>query len=214
MGKFKSLGEISSDYELVIIDNSAFQEILINNSNPKSIEEKLESYLTKAKSLKFWKENIGHYENCYTIPEVIEELKDTKHYSYKKSIKGDPLMKTKPYLLQLRRAIREMGKERNRLATCLEDKERILKKNKDEDYLYDEFYEKHFKLEAYYRLHGADFPLLIFGAVTAKTRSSSAIISNDSAIGYAYNYLLKAENLSKEKFGFFTRNRISLFERK
>jgi len=195
MGKFKSLGEISSDYRLVIIDNSAFQQILISNSNPKSIEEKLEYYLIKIKSLRFWKENIGYYENCYTTSAVVDELRDTKHYSYKKAIREDPLMKNKPHLLQLRRAIREMGKERNRLATFLEGKERILERNKHEDYLYDVFYEKYLGLGNNYGLHGVAYPLFINGVFEARTRGSCAIISNNSKVGHACNYISKTKNL-------------------
>ncbi len=210
MGKFRSLGEISSDYELVIIDNSAFQEILISKSNPKSIKEKLENYLVKIESLKFWKENIGHYKNCYTISEVIEELRDTEHYPYKKTIKEDP----KPYLLKLRRTIREAGKERNRLAACLEDKEKILERNKNEDYLYDIAYERYLELRNNYGLHGVAYFLFIHGVVAAQTRGSCAIVSNNSKISHAVDYVSETENLPREKFRFFFRNRISLFEGK
>ena len=214
MGKFKSLEEISSSYKLIIIDTCAFQQILIRDSNLKSTEEKLKNYLMQKESLQFWRENIGHYGNCYTTSEVIEEMRSVRHYSYKEAIKGDYLMKKKPYLLQLRRAIRDLNKERNRLATYLEDKEKILKLNKDEDYLYDIFYGKYLELKDDYGLLGADFPLLIFGGVTSQTRESSAIISNDHGIVSAWSSFLEAEKLSKEKFGFFVRKSISLFERK
>jgi len=213
MGNLKSLEEISSDYGLIVIDTCAFHQILRRDSNPKSIKEKLENYLMKRKFLGFWKENIGHYENCYTISEVIEEMRNVRHYSYGKIIKKGGLRNRSPKVLELRRAIRDLDKERNRLVTYLEDKEKILELNKDEAYLYEIFYEECLEIRDNYDLHGADFPLFIFGAVTSQTRKSSAIISNDYGIVSAWSSFSEAEKISKEKFGFFVRKRISLFEK-
>lgn len=211
MGKFKSLEEISSSYKLIIIDNSAFQQILSSNSNLKSIEEKLEHYLMKKKSLQFWKKNMGYYENYYTTLEVIEEMRNVGHYPYKKAIKKDYFMDKN--MLKLRRTIRDLNQEGSRLIRYLEEKERILKLNKDEAYLYDIFYGKYLELRDTYELFGVDFDLLISGAVIAQTRESSAIISNDFGIVRAWSSFLEAEKVSKEKFGFFVRKDISLFEK-
>jgi len=213
MGKLKSLEEISSGYGMIVIDTCAFHEILRPNSNLKSTEEKLKHYLIKKECLRFWKENVGFYDNCYTTSEVIKEMREVRHYSYKDAIKGDYFMKKKPYLLQLRRTIKDLNKERNRLATYIEDKEKILKLNRDEDYLYDIFYEKYFELKDDYALFDVDFDLLISGAVTSQTRESSAILSNDFGIVRAWSSFLEAEKLSKEKFGFFVRKSIALFEK-
>ncbi len=232
--RLKSLEEIALNYTYVLIDNCAFQGLcnfkipnlvmneleryLKKNKYPQSSERdikhlgKIAHYLTQKKSIMFWKEKIKHYRNCYTIPEVLQEIKNPNPYDYKEKTKRKNERKVR-YLQKLRRTINDSNIEREKLIEYLENENRILEFDREEKNSYDESYEKHIGFEDDYGLHGADFPLLIHGLIIAKTRGSSVIISNDSKLGDAWKYLLRTENLSRRRFGFLTRQDIHLFEK-
>ena len=228
-----SLEEISLNYELILVDSCSFQGVfkdlpelvadelgnyLIQKKLLKPSErdlnylEKIKNYLIKKKSFDFFVENLKDYENCYTIPEVVQEIKNARGYDYKEKIKQKNSKKNL-HLPKLRRSIRDSNMSRNRLIRFFEDGQRILKLDEKEKYLYNKFYGKYKRFEKYYSLHGADLPLLVSGAVIAYARDSSAIISNDSKIGSAWKSFLKEEGLLRRRFEFFTRQDISAFEK-
>jgi hypothetical protein len=228
-----SLEDIASNYESVLIDTSSFQGVLEEYPNSVMEElkdylieegsssssgrdlrhlEKITNYLIKKRSFNFFVENLKYYKNCCTIPEVVQEIKNARDYDYKRKIKERNHKKI-PHLPKLRRSIRDSNIERNRLVRLIEDEQRILKLDEEEKNLYKELYEKYKSFESYYPLHGADLPLLIYGAVRSYTKEFSAIISNDSKLGYAWRYFLKKECLSRRKFEFFVRKDICAFEK-
>ena len=212
--KLEVLEDISLDYEFILVDNSVFQEILMSSSYSQTDEGKLAHCHIQQKCIEFWKENLQKYNNCYTIQGVLEELKKGTDYDYKEIIKRKCPPKKSPYLSKLRRTIRDVCKERSRLIRYLEDEGRILKLNEKEQGLYKNLFEKYKKCGDYYGLSEVDFNLLISGAVVAQTREPSAIISNDiTGLARTWNFFLKKENISREKFGFFVREDISLFRR-
>lgn len=222
MGKKQklSLGSISSNYNVILIDNCAFHQILNGKDklSMKSIEDKLNDRIFIKDSLKFWKENIPIYGNIYTTLKVVEEMENVQSYNYGKSIKKDCRNKRKPNLLNLRRATKNLNTERNLLIRALEEEQKILKFNKKEQDLYNRFYEKHLKLhEDYLKSDNCDgvvdYDLLISGGVMAKLQGSSAIISNDFGIVSAWRDFLKREKLSNKKFGFFLRTGLEIFKK-
>lgn len=234
MGKFKSLGDVILNYTYVLIDTCAFQASC-NDEVPESVEKKLENYLMQQEphklqrkemeflekirdcliqkeSIEFWKKKLKYFRNCYTIPEVIEEMEKPGHYSYTERVKRQSVKKI-PYLTELRREIRELNTKGNSLIKSLEEGKRIYQFDREEQNQYDKSYEEHFELETGYGLHRADFPLLISGKVITQTKGSCAIISNDFGIVRAWDALLKKEGFSRNRFGFIVRRGVSLFEK-
>ena len=210
--KLESLDDIVKDYNYFLIDNCAFQEVIYNGSSPKSLKEKFKRSQLRKKSIEFWKNNLESYKNFYTTSKVIEEMRDVKHYDYKRSIKKYLLRKSHYRILQLQRSIRDANKERNKLIMRLEE-DRILALNLEERGRYSYFYDLSHNLKNYYKLSETDFDLLILGRILSQTRGPSAIISNDFGIVKAWKYLLNKNKFSLDNFGFFVRQKLSSFRR-
>ena len=199
--KLKSLEDIASNYKCVLIDNCSFHA-LSRESSSQSVEEKLNYYVNQRKYLGFWKENLKYFDNFYVTLKVIEEIEKARNYNYKKAIKKTA---RQPLVLELRRAIRDSNKERNRLMIYMRDSQKILEFDGKEEELHTRFCEKYLDIMEEFNIGDVDFDLLIYGLTTSQTRGSSAIISNDFGIVRAWNYLSRKEEFSVKKFGFFSR---------
>ncbi len=210
--KLKSLEDIALDYGYFLIDTCVLRGILIK-LNLKFIKERLKEYQIQKESFKFWQKNIKYYRNCYTISEVIEELRNINYSECRKNIDKHSLRQKHPIVLEIQKAIKDANKERNLLIRSLRDEQRIWGRDREEQNLYEESYEKHYGFKTKYNLNGADFPLLISGFVAAQTRGSSAILSNDFGIARAWNALSEQENFSTNKFGFFVREDLTFFKK-
>jgi len=205
--RFVSLEDIASHYSCVLIDACSFQ-LHSKNIKDKSVKEKLDFYLEDIKYLKFWNENIKSFCNLYTTLKIIEEM-EGESYKYTKSIKK---MTKIPFVLELRRAIRDYYKERNCLINNMRDEQRILEFNEREQNRYNYLYENFFDIEENRKVGDIDYDLVISGLTLFNSRGSSAIISNDSGIVDVWRDISEKKSFSKDRFGVFRREKLDTFK--
>ncbi len=206
--KAEPFGKIILEYAYFLIDTCSFHGTL-GNSCPHFLQGKLDYFRTQKELTDFWGEKIKAYKNCYTIPEVLQELKFMKFYNYKKSKERGRISS----VIRLRKVIKEARESRSGLIKTLEKEQRILQFDREEQELYEESYERYLRFEEIYDLHGADYPLVISGKVMTEFRGPSAIISNDFGIVRAWDKISAEENLSTKDFGFFVRQGTNSFRR-
>ncbi len=207
----KTLEELISEYPIILMDTCAILHYIGENKDPHSPEEKMIVLEKQHQFITILTDYIGKGIPCFITSLVFEESQIKGHYPYKKIIKNKRTQHNRE-LLDRSRKIKNAEKEMNKLSITFQENDRILELNEDEQNLYNIFDEKYSTLKGKYNLSDVDFDLLVSGAVISQTRESSALVSNDSGITYAWHPVLRNEKINHKKFGFVNRVGINRFK--
>jgi len=204
----RSLEELSSDYSSFLFDTCTLIRPYKKDRKPKivvpSLSEMAESIQIELNSAISFSNHFKQQDNFYVTKNVLGEYIYSKSYPYKVKIKKKSVQHNRGKL-ELCRKIKELLKERRRLANVLEDNGRVLAMKVGERLLHKDFSVKYYNFVEKYLLSNTDFDLLISGAVLSKTKDPVALFSIDFGIGKAWKELLEREKMSQERFGFFGR---------
>lgn len=207
MGNYKlpTLEKIVSNYEIVLMDSSAFSHCLRDKQDLISVEQRKillkQEHLSRVILTNYLEAGL----DFYITPLVLEESQVGPHYPYKKLIKELVSQKNRK-VLDLRRQKRDSQIELRELGRLFQKKNRIYILPSKEQRLYNVYNSSYSGFLSLYNLSDADLDFLLHGAATSKLQRTCALICNDiRGIYPAWKHIRRQENLSSEQFGFYFR---------
>jgi hypothetical protein len=203
MTNLLTLRELSSEYPIVLMDNSIlYGRLSANEEKTGSKEKRALSIAEQQRFFEVLRYYIGEGIPFFITASVFEESFGG-HYPYKKLIKMKGLQKNRASL-DLARKVLDLRKQGKRIINLLEEKGRIIELNETEKDLYNSLCNTHYG-NACAELGSVDSDLLIKGAVFSKTRGATCIASNDFPMFHLWKDFVNSKRINKEQFGFAVR---------
>jgi len=212
----KTIGfkEISQSFQSIVVDSCAMFYPFGAGCDKRLRRNKLE---VSSMSLNYWAdliEDSGDEINIYVTLEGLTQLRKKKFFrgSYKKIIKDlnrTSKKRTKGEninAVNLARKIRDKSQARIRLVSLIETNDLTLSLDDSEESLFRHFYENDRELMKKYELRKDEFRLLLSAAVVSQTRKgTTAIITLDEPLLYAWRDFIHREPIRAEEFSAFLR---------
>lgn len=210
----ETLDSIISNYNFIFLDNSALNSLELGKGiELKKFIKRYEYYKDQNDFVTFLVKNFNIL-NFYLPILMFEEIQSAanNHFPYKEIIKKSG-GKISRIGLENNRLIRDTIKKRKRFLDRLKNEERVFSFNGVEKNLYKELYNNYLNIQKYHGLSESDYDFLISGTVVSLKKGTTALLSNDFHILYAWKIILEDRKISNEQLGFFIRKKYLNFER-
>jgi len=178
-----SLDEICFRNNYVLLDNCAIESYSLNKfADSENMGDKIKDREIVNRRYGWWKENYEKHKQLFVTKYVIDEIRNTNHYGYRKIVKKSG--GRSPNLLEYRRAINSNQQRKKKLADFFK-KERFLDLRGECETLYDCFSEPFLDLKGL--LGETDFDLLVSASILNAESNRVAIISMDRNMFRTWN---------------------------
>ena len=203
----RTLRELSSEYNVVLMDSSILYHKLMGNAKEPSEQEK-----SIAERLKFFDvlENYVDEGVPFSITSQVYQEYIQGHFPYKKILRRKEVQLDRQRL-ELARKIMNMEKRGRRIVDILSDCGRIIELTDREKELYDSLSQTNFGRSCY-GLGKVDADFLISGVVMSKTRGTTCLASNDFKMFYKWRDFVIGQKIDTPQFGFAVRVDINSFK--
>ncbi|MDD5012295.1 MAG: hypothetical protein PHQ66_01455 [Candidatus Nanoarchaeia archaeon] len=192
-----NLEQLCNNYTYLLVDASAFFHRLSERVNFEDTEYKIARNNLSSEILSFWTEKIPS-NPIYSTIEIKNEI-NHGDYKYGKSVKRNSGSKDR-IVLDLRRSMKEVKVNTNRLVNTLEERERILDLNNTQKQLYNFLSDKYNPI--LYRNSKGDSDLLLSAGILSQ-KHRVCIISNDFGLLNNWKLFLYEEGIGRLRFNFY-----------
>jgi len=219
VGEQLSLENVALEYPVILLDTSVLSNILggasklgLSMRERISIKERISIFQERSHSADFFRDFIENNGCFYVTQAVLDEYSFRSNYPYNKKIRKSGGRRSEG-VLELRREKRDESKKRRNLIRLLEERERVLQLDENEEKRYNSLCRRYLYLKGKKGLSKTNFDFLISGAVVSEKRGPTCLISNTFKILHSWQALVRGKGITPEEFGFFLRDDINVFRR-